>query len=305
MSAGFWFFVLIVSAPAFVLAQRNPPARNLHVERSPMVLRASGVSYDGIARTEMSSERLARLRMDQYWTETQSDRTTYFRADRVSTHYEGLGVYRLGEDAWATYPMFGLAVAAGWFTPEPDDGHLPNDIEGVGIGGGKVWMGSNGVGIIARDLRDGRWSRYDTKSKPLPGVHSVLLHADDHYVFAVSVGPSGDWRERLPDVRSAQQLGPALEVYSVRDGTWLRVRGVSRESVLEFGWTHDVAVAMPCDTRLLSGQALVPLKVCTMPRYAKAVHAEAGYELGRVFNGAPFRFIIRTKELNAAFKSMQ
>ena len=307
MPGRFCLFALIGLAPALVLAQRSPAPRSMHVERSPMVLRASGVSYDGIARTGMSPEDLPRLRMDTDWREVQSGRTTYFRADRVSTGFEGLGVYRVGEDAWVTYPMFGLAVAAGWFTPQPDDGPLPNDIEGLGIGGGKVWMGSNGVGIIARNLGDGRWTRYDAKSAPLPGIHSILLHADNDYVWAVSGGPSGDWRERLPDVRSARQLGPALEVYSLRRGTWLRVRSVPREDVLEFGWTDSPQVAMSCDTRPLARQALVPLEFCAIPEYAKAAQGETGYELGRVLNepGRSFRFVIRTADLDAAFSSMR
>ena len=299
MPAKSCFFVLIISAQALLLAQGNAPTPNLRVERSPMVLRASGVSYDGIAHTGMSLERLARERTDKYWIEVQSHSTTYFGS-------EGLGVYRHGEDAWVTYPMFGLAVAAGWFAPQPDDRYLLNDIEGLGIGGGKVWMGSNGVGIIARDLRDGRWSRHDAKATPLPGIHSTLLHADDDYVFALSGGPSGDWRERLPDVRSDEQLGPAVEVYSVRHGAWLRLVGVSRKNVLQFGWTDYIGVSMPCDTRPLARLALVPLESCTMPRYAKTARGEAGYELGNTFNepGAPFRFVVRTKELNAAFKSI-
>jgi hypothetical protein len=299
MPGRFCLFVLIVSAQAFLLAQRNAPAGNLQIERSPMVVRASGVSYEGIAHTGMSLERLEAERTDKFWMEVKSDGTTYFRS-------EGLGVYRHGGDAWVTYPMFGLAVAAGWFAPQPDDRYLFNDIEGLGIGGGKVWMGSNGVGIIARDLRDGRWSRHDAKAMPLPGIHSTLLHADDNYVFALSGGPTGGWRERLPDVYSEEQLGPAVEVYSVRHGAWLRVVGVSRENVLEFGWTGYTGVSMPCDTRPLARLAFVPLESCTLPEYAKTARGEAGYELGRTFNepGAPFRFVLRTKELDAAFKSM-
>jgi hypothetical protein len=123
MPAKSYLFVLIISAQALLLAQRNAPTPNLRVERSPMVLRASGVSYDGIAQAGMSPARLAMERTDEYWLEVQSDGTSYFRS-------KGLGVYRHGEGAWITYPMFGLAVAAGWFAPQPDDRYLLNDIEG-------------------------------------------------------------------------------------------------------------------------------------------------------------------------------
>jgi len=37
--------VLVVSAQALLAAQGTTPPRQLRVERSPMVLRASGVSY--------------------------------------------------------------------------------------------------------------------------------------------------------------------------------------------------------------------------------------------------------------------
>ena len=202
--------------------------------------------------------------------------------------------------------MFDRVRKPRWYTPRPDDADLPGDIEGLGIGDGKVWMGSNGVNIIARDLRDGRWSRHDVKARPFPGIHATVLHADDHYVVALTGGPSGGWRERLPDVRRQEQLGPAVEVYSVKRGAWLRITGVARENVLEFGWTDYIAVSMPCDTRRFARVAIVPLESCMMPQYAKSARGESGYELGRTFNepGSPFRFILRTKELDAAFKSM-
>ena len=70
-------------------------------------------------------------------------------------------------------------------------GHMPPTIEGLDNaargfegGGGRIWFGTNGVGLLAYDPARDLWERHDVKQESVPGWQSTVLHADDHYVFA-------------------------------------------------------------------------------------------------------------------------
>ena len=303
-----WHRVLFCLAVGQLLIAAEPRSQSgaLLVERSPMRLRASGATYEGVTRDSVPLESLERARKLDYWVEARSGDTVFFPAHLMSSA-EGLGDYRIGAGTWTSYPMFGLATAAGWYKPLPDENSFPDDIHSVTVGAGRVWMGTVGLGIVARNLRDRTWSRYDVKSGVLPGIHSFVFHADDEYVFAKSGGPSGDWKERLPDVRQGD-FGPALEVYSLRRDAWLRVRGVPRENVLTFGWTTSRFVSIACDTRHFARSAWMPLEMCTWPEYVEpAPAADDGYFLGREFPdpGAPLRYRISKDQLAMAFDSLR
>lgn len=276
--------------------------RGIQVERSPMALRAANVGYAGRSQEVISAERFEGLRQGDGWFEARSGHTVFFPAHLASLSEEGLGIYDLDARTWKVIPPFDLAARAGWYTPHPDDGSPPNTVQSVAIGGGRAWIGTAGVGVLALDLDTGAWSRYDVKAGVLPGIHSTVLYADDDYVFVLSGGPTGGWEQRLPGVRE-EQLAPALEVHSLRREAWLRVRAVARENVLEFGWTGSPAVAMPCDTRPWAQATWVPLESCRRPRFAKPAPDKDGYELGRELPdpGAPIRFLIRRSELEQAF----
>ena len=295
-------FVPLVAALLLIAGVPAPQPDRLRVDASPMRLRASGVAYAGVTK-DMDLEDLARARKDEFWQEVQWKDTTFFPAHFLSLD-GGLGAYTPGAKTWTWYPMSALAVAAKWYVALKDDDDLSADIHGVAIGGGRVWMGSIGIGIVAKDLRDGTWSRYDVKAQGLPGIHSMVLYADDEYVIGKSGGPSGGWMERLPGVREGD-LGPALEVYSLRQDRWLRVRAVPRSNVVAFGWSGTEGVSMPCDTREYATVPFLPLELCTWPLYGKA--ASGGYELGRDFSepGSPIRFVIRKDQLATAFDAMK
>ena len=123
--------------------------------------------------------------------------------------------------------------------------------------------------------------------------------------FASSGGPSGGWKEHLPDVRE-DDLGPALEVYSLRRNRWIRVTGVPREDVVQFGRTGPFT-AMSCDTRYFAKRPLFPLETCTWPDHVEPAPSRGGYLLSRNFGeqGEPLRYVVRKDLLEAAFETIR
>jgi hypothetical protein len=296
--------------PLLAAAEQPSQSASLRVEPSPMKLRGAGVIYERAERNEMTPDDLDRGRKLDYWVEARFGDTIFFPAHLISLD-EGLGVYRIGADTWSAYPMFGLAIAAGWYRPSPGEHSFTDGIHGVTVGAGRVWMGTIGLGIVARDLLGRRWSRYDVKWGVMPGIHSSVFHADDEYVFAMSGGPSGDWETRLPDV-TIDDLRPALHVYSLRRDARLRVRAVPRENVVTFGWMGDPGPGGPypaiwCDTRHYARTAYMSLEMCTWPRHVEAAPSSGGYLLVHEFNdaGAPLRFTITKDQLAKAFDSLR
>lgn len=299
-----WSYTLLclVLVPPLLAAPRTPQIAQLRAEASPMRLRASGVWFTTGTTKEMTEEDFTRSRADEYWQEARWQNTLFFPSHLGPGNDEGLGVYRLGAKTWTIYPMFALATAVGWYTPLPDEDSLPDAIYSVAVGAGRVWMGTNGLGIVARDLRDGTWSRHDVKEQGLPGIRSTVYYADDEYVIGQSGGASHGWKERLPNVREGD-LGPALEIYSLRRNRWIRVRAVPRANVLKYGWTTSARVSVACNTRYSANADALPLEMCTYPEYVKASPDLDGYELGREFPdpGEPLRYVIRTSQLESAF----
>jgi hypothetical protein len=266
-----------------------------------MRLRASGASYSGVKKS-LTRQEFDRVRKREDWQEVRWNDTVFFPGNLTSME-EGLAAFTLGTERSTAFPMSALATATGWYNSS-DDEDLPDFIHGVALGGGRIWMGTVGLGIVARNVRDGTWSRHDVKVKGLPGIHSMVLYADDEYVLGKSGGPTGGWKDRLPEVREGD-LGPALEVYSIRRDRWLRVRSIPRENVIEFGWTSHPGVSIQCDTRRYARAPVMPLEMCTWPDYGKA--APGGYELGYTFSqpGAPLRFVIRKTQLDTAFDGLR
>lgn len=97
-------------------------------------------------------------------------------------------------------------------------GYMPSTLEGLdkaargfGGGGGRIWFGTNGVGILAYDPARDLWARHDVKQESVPGWQSTVLHADDHYVFAKT--------EAFED-----HPGSGLCVFSIESEAWFELK---------------------------------------------------------------------------------
>jgi hypothetical protein len=152
-------FALLTLALAAVSAAQPLSHDRLVVEGSPMQLRGSGATYQGVEQDSFSPEILEQSRNHEDWYEARSGKAIFFSAHlSAATSDEGLGEYRWGAGTWRRYRMFALAIAAGWYKPAPGENSFPEFIRGVAVGGGRVWMGSAGVGVIARGRSHGMGS---------------------------------------------------------------------------------------------------------------------------------------------------
>lgn len=207
----------------------------LLISESPMSLLSSGVEYSGVAN--------ARPRTYDDEKRVMIGDIAYY--DAISP--AGLIAHNTKTGAAVCYPMFALAIAAGWYE-RPSGTYLPDDIRGLHAQDGVLWMGSNGVGVLAFDAESRTWSRHDMKDLPVSGHHMGLVHADSDYVFA-----SAGWLEEVPVSK------PALHAYSVKRGLWLMIDGIPSTDAISLGSSEGLHVAAGFDYRPFAEEDYVPI----------------------------------------------
>lgn len=207
----------------------------LLVSESPMRHLASGLEYSGLAN--------ARPRIDGDGKKIVIGDTAYYHAIAP----DGLIAHNTKTGAAVRYPMFELAISAGWYE-RPSGTYLPNAIRGLHAQSGVLWMGSNGVGVLAFDTKSRTWSRHDMKDVPVPGHHVGVIYADSDYVFA-----STGWLEEVPTSK------PALHAYSVKRGLWLGIDGIPSTDVVSLGSSEGLRVAAGFDYRPFGEEEYVPI----------------------------------------------
>jgi hypothetical protein len=108
-------FALVTLALAALSGAQPLTHDRLLVEGSPMRLRTSAATYHGVEQESISSQILEQSRKHGDWYEARSGETIFFSAHLSSvTSEEGLGEYQWGAGTWRRYPMFALAIAAGY-----------------------------------------------------------------------------------------------------------------------------------------------------------------------------------------------
>jgi hypothetical protein len=124
--------------------------------------------------------------------------------------------------------LFKLAIEAGMYKKE-GQGYLPGDPRGAAKVAGRVWHGSNGVGLVANDPATGQWAIYYLQEKAVPGHHLSIVYADEDFIFF-----NYGYHAELPGVV------PTVEVYSTKRNRFARIAAVaSRDG--KFGYfDHEI-----------------------------------------------------------------
>lgn len=215
--------LLLLAAPAGAARAQGPAAKRGALRASPSAFRllASGVAYAGVEEFAGADDESVEWRRENLKPIVVGG-SAYHVAHMVpGLDLEGLAEEDTATGAWTVYPLFHLAVAAGWYRPEEGDNNHPDAANGLARAGDLLWMGSNGVGVIVFDTRRRLWSRHDLKEEPREGRHTTLWHADEDYVFATA----------------GEFPGASMHVYSARRGRWLRLDAVPTADVRRYGRT--------------------------------------------------------------------
>lgn len=230
MKASLFTLLLLLCAP-YALAQ--DASDNLRVIPSGLKLKAEGVRFVGLP-----------VKRGEVWEDY--PRLVYngvaYYASSSSRH--GLVAEDLKTGALTIYEAVELELAAGWIKERPSaKEEWPRRlVRGFQRSGDVIWMGMDGLGILAFDTRRKTWARYDYEGKfPLGHAFTEVFYADDDYIF----------------VRG-------FHVYSKRHKRWLKIDGVPTSYVRSFGhsgWPVQVMV----DLRRYATEKYLPLG--TYPEY--------------------------------------
>lgn len=270
-----------------------PAAAQGELRASPSAFRllASGVAYAGVEEFAGEDDESVEWRRDNL-KPIVAGGAAYHAAHMVpGLDLEGLAAEDTRAGAWTVYPLFHLAVAAGWYKPEGEDAdnNYADAVRGLFLVGDRLWMGSNGVGVLAFDTRRRTWSRHDVKEAPREGRHTTVWHADRGYLF-VTVG-------EFPDAR--------LHVYSMRRERWLRLDAIPARSVRSFGRSGPMAQVgvnhgqfadkeyLPVDWSVAQLDSVTPLEggegylfEKRFTEYSETVFSISGQELEAAFDAA-------------------
>ena len=147
---------LLLKTVGFQLVDKNVKYDGAETDSGDVCLHYDPVSYGG---------------RNYYWSDAITD-----------------GLYVDAGDSGSTiYQPYKLAELAGWHK-ERDDENTNNNVWGLHEFGGRIWMGSNGLGILELDPAQNLWARYDWQYDAKPGIRAYLLFVDEQYLFFIGYG---------------------------------------------------------------------------------------------------------------------
>jgi hypothetical protein len=88
------------------------------------------------------------------------------------------------------YQPYELARRAVWYRggDGSDESEPNNNIWGLFVAGEKVWMGTQGLGVLVLDLAREEWSRYDWQREAAPDTRTDLAYVDGRHMFVNRLG---------------------------------------------------------------------------------------------------------------------
>jgi hypothetical protein len=168
----FYLTILLLLAAVIASAQGSSvavPDKSL-VRAVSFRLLDSNVRYDGVRADKgdvcIHRDRLVYGGRSYYWSDANMD----------GLFVEG------GAEPSKIYQPYVLALRSGWYKRRGDS-EPNNNVWGLFESGGRIWMGTNGLGVLAFDPRRGVWSRYDWQRRARPGLTTYLTFVDERYLF--------------------------------------------------------------------------------------------------------------------------
>ena len=215
-------FSVLLHLAAIMAAAQEPPLATRHrqlIRAAPFYLTDSNFRYDGVEVEAgdvcLHYDALRHRGRNYYWSDAMSD-----------------GLFVEGGNAPSKiYQPYDLAARAGWHT-KSDASDPNNNVWGLFESGGKIWMGTNGLGILGFDPRLSAWSRYDWQQQARPGVRTYLLFVDEKYMFFTSRGGIFvySWKYQVC-AQLAEPLDMRVDTSGYKNGSvYLRIKGQRAKS---------------------------------------------------------------------------
>jgi len=203
---------------------------------------------------------------------------------------DGLVAEDRGRNICRIYPMFAIAQAGGWYAPKEPNGSTPDATHGLHRVNDKLWMGSNGVGVMVLDLKDRTWSRYDSKDKAIPGDHVGVDFADEDFAFVT--------RGEFPDA--------LLHIYSVKRDKWLSLKSVPSRLMRGYGTnvSQTVDVQVFVDHRVYAKGEFFPIDWSMMYPHVSWSSGDAAYVVEKDLGRGKTIFTLPKVELEKAFRNL-
>jgi hypothetical protein len=208
---------VLLCAAVCVRAQTEADG-HLRVSQSPIQQRAANVRFKG--------RQLKRESVSVDGPKIVYDGVAYYYSDDDA---DGMVAEDLKSRTLTIYEPSRLAVAAGWLKPKPlgkepdkDEEEKPRDyIRGYARSGDVIWMGTDYFGVLAFDMKQKVWARYDFENAPATGRRSFhIFYADEDYVFA-----------------------GGFYAYSNRHKRWIKIDGIPTRYVRSFGYSGPMVQA--------------------------------------------------------------
>lgn len=269
--------LLLLLCASSVFAQ--DASDNLRVIPSGLKLKAEGVRFAGrpVKRGDIYED----------YPRLVYNGVAYY-ASSSSRH--GLVAEDLKTKELTIYEATELELAAGWIKERPsakDDG-TRRLVRGFQRSGDVIWMGMDGLGILAFNTKRKTWTRYDYEGQyPLGHAFAEIFYADDDYVF-----------------------GRGFHVYSNRHKRWLKIDGVPTSYVRSFGHS-GFPVQVIVDLRRFASEKYLPFG--TYPEYLTLAYPEKvtlredkdAYIFWFEPASSPTEFTIEKWQLEWAFTQME
>lgn len=213
--------VLLLVAATAIVGQSPTAATREHllVRLVSFQLIDSRIKYEGVAADAgdvcLHYEALSHRGRNYYWSDAILD----------GLFVEG------GDSPSRVYQPYDLAVRSGWHT-KSDDSHTNDNVWGLFESGGKIWMGTNGLGILEFDPRRSVWSRYDWQRPARPDVMTYLLSVDENYMFFTSSGGTlvYSWRHNAC-AQLAVPLDGRIDTSAYKNGSvFLQIKDLQAKS---------------------------------------------------------------------------